>query len=102
MFQLLNFSYHHIFQNANRNKSELYGLTVVDPTTILVTHLLEIIKSKAHELIGRQEVKLIIDAAKERYSAVVDELIPDLMTLGEVQKVLQNLLREKIKVIKSV
>lgn len=79
-------------------EAELYGLTVVDPTTILVTHLLEIIKSKAHELIGRQEVKLIIDSAKESYSAVVDELIPDLMTLGEVQKVLQNLLREKISI----
>lgn len=79
-------------------EAELYGLTVVDPTTILVTHLLEIIKLKAHELIGRQEVKLIIDSAKERYSAVVDELIPDLMTLGEVQKVLQNLLREKISI----
>ena len=79
-------------------EAELYGLTVVDPTTILVTHLLEIIKSKAHELIGRQEVKLIIDSAKERYSAVVDELIPDLMTLGEVQKVLRNLLREKISI----
>ena len=79
-------------------EAELYGLTVVDPTTILVTHLLEIIKSKAHELIGRQEVKLIIDSAKERYSAVVDELIPDLMTLGEVQKVLQNLLRENISI----
>lgn len=79
-------------------EAELYGLTVVDPTTILVTHLLEIIKSKAHELIGRQEVKLIIDSARERYSAVVDELIPDLMTLGEVQKVLQNLLREKISI----
>ena len=79
-------------------EAELYGLTVVDQTTILVTHLLEIIKSKAHELIGRQEVKLIIDSAKERYSAVVDELIPDLMTLGEVQKVLQNLLREKISI----
>ena len=79
-------------------EAELYGLTVVDPTTILVTHLLEIIKSKAHELIARQEVKLIIDSAKERYSAVVDELIPDLMTLGEVQKVLQNLLREKISI----
>ena len=79
-------------------EAELYGLTVVDPITILVTHLLEIIKSKAHELIGRQEVKLIIDSAKERYSAVVDELIPDLMTLGEVQKVLQYLLREKISI----
>lgn len=87
-----------LINSDKAEEAELYGLTVVDPTTILVTHLLEIIKSKAHELIGRQEVKLIIDSAKERYSAVVDELIPDLMTLGEVQKVLQNLLREKISI----
>ncbi|MDK2585850.1 flagellar biosynthesis protein FlhA [Romboutsia sedimentorum] len=79
-------------------EAELHGFTVVDPTTILVTHLLEIIKSKSHELVGRQEVKAIIDATKERYSAVVEELIPDLMTLGEVQKVFQNLLREKIAI----
>ena len=49
-------------------------------------------------LLEDKKVKLIIDSAKERYSAVVDELIPDLMTLGEVQKVLQNLLREKISI----
>lgn len=79
-------------------EAELQGLTVVDPTTILVTHLLEVIKSKAYELIGRQEVKMILDSAKERYSAVVEELIPDLMTIGEVQKVLQNLLRENIAI----
>ncbi|RDY24544.1 flagellar biosynthesis protein FlhA [Romboutsia maritimum] len=79
-------------------EAELNGFTVVDPTTILVTHLLEVIKSKSHELIGRQEVKTIIDATRERYGAVVDELIPDLMTLGEVQKVFQNLLREKIAI----
>lgn len=79
-------------------EAELSGFTIVDPTTILVTHLLEIIKSKSHELIGRQEVKEIIDVTKERYGAVVDELIPDLMTLGEVQKVFQNLLREKISI----
>ena len=79
-------------------EAELSGFTVVDPTTILVTHLLEIIKSKSHELIGRQEVKEIIDITKERYSAVVDELIPDLLTLGEVQKVFQNLLREKVAI----
>ena len=79
-------------------EAELHGFTVVDPTTILVTHLLEIIKSKSYELIGRQEVKLIIDSLKERYSAVIEELIPDLMTIGEVQKVLQNLLRENIPI----
>lgn len=79
-------------------EAELSGFTVVDPITILVTHLLETIKSKSHELIGRQEVKEIIDVTRQRYSAVVDELIPDLMTLGEVQKVFQNLLREKVPI----
>lgn len=79
-------------------EAELYGFTVVDPTTILVTHLLETIKSKSHDLMGRQEVKAIIDATREKYSAVVEELIPDLMTLGEVQKVFQNLLKEKVSI----
>ncbi|GAA0709020.1 flagellar biosynthesis protein FlhA [Paraclostridium ghonii] len=79
-------------------EAELYGFTVVDPTTILVTHLLETIKSKSHDLMGRQEVKAIIDATREKYSAVVEELIPDLMTLGEAQKVFQNLLKEKVSI----
>ena len=79
-------------------EAELKGYTLVDPSTILVTHLLEIIKEKSHELMGREEVKAIIDATKDRYSVVVDELIPDLMTLGEVQKVLQNLLKEKVSI----
>ncbi|MBL4937980.1 flagellar biosynthesis protein FlhA [Clostridium sp. YIM B02515] len=81
-----------------REEAEIKGLTVVDPTTVMVTHLTETIKSHSYELLGRQEVKLIIDAVKEKYSAVVEELIPDLMTIGEVQKVLQNLLKEKVPI----
>lgn len=81
---------------SNLEEAELRGYTVVDPSTIMITHLLDIIKSNAHELLGRQEVKNMLDAVKEKYNAVVDELVPDLMTLGEVQKVLQNLLKEKI------
>ncbi|MFL0246765.1 flagellar biosynthesis protein FlhA [Candidatus Clostridium stratigraminis] len=81
-----------------REDAEIKGLTVVDPTTVMVTHLTETIKSHSHELLGRQEVKLIVDAVKEKYSAVVEELIPDLMTIGEVQKVLQNLLKEKVPI----
>lgn len=81
-----------------REEAEIKGLTVVDPTTVMVTHLTETIKAHSYELLGRQEVKLIIDTVKERYSAVVEELIPDLMTIGEVQKVLQNLLKEKIPI----
>jgi flagellar biosynthesis protein FlhA len=81
-----------------REDAEIKGLTVVDPTTVMVTHLTETIKSHSYELLGRQEVKLIIDAVREKYSAVVEELIPDLMTIGEVQKVLQNLLKEKVTI----
>lgn len=81
-----------------REDAEIRGLTVVDPTTVMVTHLTETIKSHSFELLGRQEVKVIVDNAKEKYSAVVEELIPDLMSLGELQKVLQNLLREKVPI----
>lgn len=84
--------------NDQREEAEIKGLTVVDPTTVMVTHLTETIKLHSYELLGRQEVKLIIDSVKEKYSAVVEELIPDLMTIGEIQKILQNLLREKVPI----
>lgn len=81
-----------------REEAEIKGLTVVDPTTVMVTHLTETIKAHCYELLGRQETKLIIDSVKEKYNTVVEELIPDLMTIGEIQKVLQNLLREKVSI----
>ncbi len=81
-----------------REEAEINGLTVVDPTTVIVTHLTETIKLHSFELIGRQEVKMIIDSMREKYSAVVEELIPDLMTIGEVQKVIQSLLKEKVPI----
>lgn len=81
-----------------REEAEIKGLTVVDPTTVMVTHLTETIKNHSYELLGRQEVKLIVDSVKEKYSAVVEELIPDLLTIGELQKVLQNLLRERVSI----
>jgi flagellar biosynthesis protein FlhA len=81
-----------------REEAEIKGLTVVDPTTVMVTHLTETIKAHSYELLGRQEVKLIVDNTKEKYGAVVEELIPDLMTIGELQKVLQSLLREKVPI----
>lgn len=81
-----------------REEAEILGYTVVDATTVMVTHLSEIIKDNSHELMGRQEVKQLIDGLKEKYSAVVEELIPDLLSLGEVQKVLQNLLRERVPI----
>lgn len=81
-----------------REEAEIKGLTVVDPITVMVTHLTETIKAHSYELLGRQEVKMIVDNANEKYSAVVEELIPDLLTIGELQKVLQNLLREKVPI----
>ncbi|WP_372445220.1 flagellar biosynthesis protein FlhA [Clostridium estertheticum] len=84
--------------NDQREDAEIKGLTVVDPTTVMVTHLTETIKNHAFELLGRQETKLLIDSVKEKYNTVVEELIPDLMTIGEVQKVLQSLLKEKVAI----
>lgn len=81
-----------------REDAEIRGLTVVDPTTVMVTHLTETIKGHAYELLGRQEVKELIDSLKDKYSAVIEELIPDLMTLGEIQKVLKSLLQEKVPI----
>ncbi|WP_315672828.1 flagellar biosynthesis protein FlhA [Clostridium sp. 19966] len=81
-----------------REEAEIKGLTVVDPITVMVTHLTETIKAHSYELLGRQEVKMIIESVKEKYSAVVEELIPDLMTIGELQKVLQSLLKEKVPI----
>lgn len=81
-----------------REEAEIKGLTVVDPITVMVTHLTETIKAHSYELLGRQEVKLIVENVREKYSAVVEELIPDLITIGELQKVLQNLLREKVPI----
>ncbi len=83
---------------AKKEEAEIAGYTVVDAPTVLVTHLTEIIRTHAHELLGRQEVKKLIDKVKENQPAVVEELIPDMLSIGEVQKVLQNLLREKIPV----
>ncbi|MFW5873457.1 MAG: flagellar biosynthesis protein FlhA [Bacillota bacterium] len=81
-----------------KDEAEMANYTIVDPPSVMATHLTEIIKDNAHELLGRQEVKELIDNMKDDYPAVVDELLPDLMTLGEIQKVLQNLLWEDIPI----
>ncbi len=82
-----------------RDLAERRGYTVVDCPTIIATHLTEIIKRHADEILGRQEVQQIIDALKNDYPAVVNELITEKkMSLGEIQKVLQNLLRERVSI----
>lgn len=83
---------------TDKERAEMKGYTVVDPASVLATHLTSIIKSHAHELLGRQEIQNIIDFIKEHNSAVVDELLPDLMSLGDLQRVLANLLKEQISI----
>lgn len=84
--------------DKEREKAEVLGYTVVDPPSVIATHLTEIIKERSHELIGRQDVKLLIDNVKEDYPAVVEELVPNILSIGDVQKVLSNLLREQISI----
>ncbi len=84
---------------SDRDTAERRGYTVVDCPTIIATHLTEIIKRHASDILGRQEVQQIIDSIRSDYPAVVDELITDKkMSLGEVQRVLQNLLRERVSI----
>ena len=82
----------------NRERAEIAGYTVVDAPSVLATHLTEVIKSHAHELLGRQEVQTLLDSLRNEYSAVINELVPNLMSVGEIQKVLQNLLREQVPI----
>ncbi|MCM3511849.1 flagellar biosynthesis protein FlhA [Carnobacterium inhibens] len=83
---------------SDREAADLRGYTVVDPITVLVTHLKETIYKSSYELLGRQEVKQLLEGIKDKYAVVIDELIPDILRLGEVQKVLQNLLKENIPI----
>ncbi len=81
---------------GQKEKAEMLGCTVVDTGTVLLTHFTETLKSHAHELLTRQTTREMIDLVKESCPAVVEELTPDLLTLGEIQKVLQNLLKEGV------
>lgn len=81
-----------------KERAELSGYTIVDPPSVVATHLTEVIKAHAYELIGRQETNVLIDHLKENYPALVNEVIPDVLSVGDVQKVLVKLLKEKISI----
>jgi flagellar biosynthesis protein FlhA len=83
---------------SERDRAEMLGYTVVDPPSIISTHMTEVIRRHIHELLSRQDVQTLIDNVKSTYPAVVEELIPKLMSLGEIQKVLCNLLREGVSI----
>ncbi|KQO04406.1 flagellar biosynthesis protein FlhA [Paenibacillus sp. Leaf72] len=81
-----------------KERAEMSGYTVVDPPSVVATHLTEIIKRHAHELLGRQETKALIENVKESYPALIDDLIPSVLSIGDLQKVLAKLLREKVSI----
>jgi flagellar biosynthesis protein FlhA len=83
---------------GQRTLAEVSGYTVVDPTSVLVTHLSELVRRNAPEILARQDVQVLLDALKQQAPAVVEELIPGLLSLGQLQKVLQLLLRERVSI----
>jgi flagellar biosynthesis protein FlhA len=82
-----------------KKTAEVNGFTVVDAPSVLVTHLSEALKGVAHHLLGRQDVQILVDHLKDSHPALVSELLPDLVNLGIIQRVLQNLLRENVAIL---
>ncbi|HYE84004.1 MAG TPA: flagellar biosynthesis protein FlhA [Clostridia bacterium] len=83
---------------SQKERAEMMGYTVVDPPSIIATHLTEIIKNHAFELLGRQDVQKLVDNIRDSYPALVDEVIPKMLGIGDVQKVLANLLKEGVSI----
>ncbi len=83
---------------VNREKAEMAGYTVVDLPTVMATHITEMIRTHAHELLGRQEVSQLVENFKKSHPKVVEELIPDILSLGGVVRIMQNLLKEQVSV----
>ncbi len=81
-----------------RAAAEIKGYTVVDPPSIIATHLQEVVRQYAPDLLGRQDTAMLIEGVKKEHPTVVDELIPQLLTIGEVEQVLKNLLRERVSI----
>lgn len=81
-----------------KEDAEMFGYTVVDPPSVVSTHLTEVIKRHAHELLGRQETKDLIDHLREEYTILADEVTPDPLSVGDIQKVLAKLLKENISI----
>ena len=83
---------------AQREKAELMGYTIVDPPSVIATHLTEVVRRHAFELLGRQQVQVLIDNLRQQQPSLVDEVIPKQFSLGEVQRVLGGLLREGVSI----
>ena len=79
-------------------QAEMAGYTLIDPTSVIITHLSEVIKKHLHELLNRQEVNNLLENLKKTNAMVVEETIPDIISIGNLQKVLQNLLKENVPI----
>ncbi|HEY4000652.1 MAG TPA: flagellar biosynthesis protein FlhA [Candidatus Xenobia bacterium] len=81
-----------------KGEAERLGCMIFDPVSVIATQLTEVVRTNASDLLGRQEVQALIDTIKKTHPAVVKELVPDQLSLGEVQKVLQNLVKERVSI----
>jgi flagellar biosynthesis protein FlhA len=81
-----------------KEQAEMFGYTVVDPPSVVSTHITEVIKTYAHELIGRQETKQLIDHTKETYPILIEEVTPNPLSVGDIQRVLAKLLKESVSI----
>jgi len=81
-----------------KEQAEIYGYTVVDPPSVVSTHITETLKRHAHELLGRHETKQLVDHLKESYPILVEEVTPNPLSIGDIQKVLSKLLKEKVSI----
>src|SRR4029079_15596789 len=84
--------------DVERKNAEANGYTVVDAASVLTTHLLESIKRNCHEILSRQDVQILLDNLKQTHPTVVNEPIPAQLSVGHVQRVLQNLLAEGVSI----
>lgn len=82
--------------DADRERAQFAGYTVVDPSTVITTHITEVIKSHAHEILGRTETQLLLDTLAKDHQKLVEEVVPGVLSLGAVQQVLAGLLREGV------
>jgi flagellar biosynthesis protein FlhA len=81
-----------------KERAEMLGYTVVDPSSVITTHLTEVLKTHAPSILSRQDVQTLLDSVKATHPALVAELVPNPLSIGDVQKVLQNLLRERVSI----
>ncbi|MBU1105463.1 MAG: flagellar biosynthesis protein FlhA [Candidatus Riflebacteria bacterium] len=85
-------------ESSKRDRAEMAGYTVVDPSTVIATHLTEIIRKNAHEILGRQELQQLLDNVKETYPLVLEEVVPNVVSHPILLKILQNLLKENVSI----